>query len=339
MVPARNEEDVLGACLRSLLDQPDFEIGRDWELIVIDDDSRDRTRQIALSFKDVNVIDPAPLADSWTGKANALWTAAARARGDWLLFTDADTIHERGNLKRALDEAETAGLAMLSYSARQLVTGLWQHMMMPLVFAELTHTYPWREVADPASPVAAANGQFLLLRRDAYFAVGGHAAVSGSLLEDVDLARLLKSRGYRIRLRYAEDAIATRMYRDNRQMIEGWTKNLARLFPHPLRMAVEYSLEPAALAALPFLAWKASPRWPAYLAAAAWLAGFSGIYRRSRKSNFSRLDCALSPLGMPLFAYLLARSWLGRNVTKQAVWKGRTYAAGKNEAPGTPAHP
>lgn len=339
MVPARNEEDVLGECLRSLLDQPGFVVGRDWELIVIDDHSTDRTREIAASFEEVTVIDPTPLANSWTGKANALWTAANQARGDWLLFTDADTIHKPGDLERAVGEAEAAGLAMLSYSAEQLVTGFWQHVMMPLIFAELTRTYPWRKVGDPASPIAAANGQFLLVRRDAYFAVGGHRAVSGSLLEDVDLARLLKSAGYRIRLRYAEDAVATRMYRDNRQMIEGWTKNLARLFPRSLRMAAEYSLEPTALAALPFVVWKTFPRWPAWLAAGLWGAGFAGIYRRSRKSNFPRLDCALSPLGMPLFAYLLAASWFGQNVRKQVAWKGRTYSPGKKEAARPAAHP
>lgn len=339
MVPARNEEDVVGECLASLLDQPGFEIGRDWELIVIDDGSTDRTREIALGFKDVAVIDPAPLPEGWTGKANALWTAANRARGKWLLFTDADTIHKPGNLVRAVHEAECGGLGMLSYSAKQLVTGALQRVMMPLVFAELTRTYPWRRVADPASPIAAANGQFLMVRRDAYFAVGGHAAVAGSLLEDVDLARLLKSHGAKIRLRYAEDAISTRMYRDNRQMREGWTKNLARLFPHPLRMAAEYSLEPAALAALPLVAWKGFRRWPMFVAAGLWAGGVAGIYHRSRKSNFSRLDCALSPLGMPLFAYLLAASWFAQNVRRQADWKGRTYGAGKKEATRLPVHP
>ncbi|HSY72282.1 MAG TPA: glycosyltransferase family 2 protein, partial [Alloacidobacterium sp.] len=118
IVPARNEEDCLGACLESLVSQSDegWILGRDWELLIVDDGSTDRTREIAQSFDGVIVISPAALPKGWTGKANAAWTAAQQARGEWLLFTDADTVHEPGDLRRALHEAEKHGAAMLSYS-------------------------------------------------------------------------------------------------------------------------------------------------------------------------------------------------------------------------------
>jgi glycosyltransferase involved in cell wall biosynthesis len=139
IVPVRNEADVLKPCLESLLAQSeaDFAVAEDWELLVVDDGSTDGTRSIALGLAPVTVLNAEPLKPGWTGKANAVWTAARRARGEWLLFTDADTIHAAGNLQRAIHEAERAQVVMLSYSPRQVVTGFWQRALMPLIFCEL----------------------------------------------------------------------------------------------------------------------------------------------------------------------------------------------------------
>jgi glycosyltransferase involved in cell wall biosynthesis len=257
IVPARNEEDCLGACLESLVSQADegWKLGRDWELIVVDDGSSDRTREIATGFSGVTVIVPAALPKGWTGKANAAWTAAKQAQGEWLLFTDADTVHEPGDLRRALHEAEKHKVAMLSYSPRQIVTGVWQRALMPLVFSELALAYPPAKVSDPESRLAAANGQFLLVLRDAYVEIGGHEAVADSMLEDVDLAYLVKRRKLGLRFRYAPDALSVRMYRSFGQMREGWTKNLAVLFANTLTTAAWKLLDIALLAGLPVLAW------------------------------------------------------------------------------------
>ena len=140
IVPARNEADVLRPCLDSLLAQSEagFLLGEDWELLMVDDGSTDETRSIALGLAPaVTLLDPEPLKAGWTGKANALWSAAGKAQGEWLLFTDADTIHVAGNLQRAMHEADHAQVVMLSYSPRQLVTGFWQRALMPLIFSEL----------------------------------------------------------------------------------------------------------------------------------------------------------------------------------------------------------
>ncbi len=98
IVPARNEADVLRPCLESLLAQSEahFTLAEDWELLLVDDGSTDATRSIALGLPAVTVLDPEPLKEGWTGKANAVWTAAGKARGEWLLFTDADTVHTAG---------------------------------------------------------------------------------------------------------------------------------------------------------------------------------------------------------------------------------------------------
>ncbi len=233
IVPARNEEACLGACLQSLVAQT----GISFEIIVVDDDSTDRTAEIARSFPGVDVIQAGPLPDGWTGKNNAMSAGARIAKGKWLLFTDADTIHKPASLARAVAEAEQHGADLLSYSPEQEVHGFWEKAVMPVIFAELAATYPPQAVNDATSPIAAANGQYLLISREAYDAVGGHTKIANDLLEDVAMARLVKRSGRKIFFRYGGDAVRTRMYRSFAQLKEGWTKNLALLFPKPTELA------------------------------------------------------------------------------------------------------
>jgi glycosyltransferase involved in cell wall biosynthesis len=239
VVPARNEEVSLGACLRSLVAQA----GVAREIIVVDDNSTDQTRTIAASFSGVRVLEAAPLPPGWCGKANACQTGANAAQGNWLLFTDADTVHRPGSLARALEEARQRGADLLSYSPAQDVHGLLQRALMPLIFAELACTFRPQEVSDPNLPAAAANGQYLLISRAAYDEIGGHAAVASDLLEDVALARAIKRAGYKLSFRFGGEAVRTHMYRSWKQMREGWTKNLALLFPSVTALALRRIVE------------------------------------------------------------------------------------------------
>src|ERR1022692_4292905 len=170
IVPARDEEACLGICLESLVAQA----GVSFEVIVVDDGSTDRTREIAQSFPVVRVVDPGPLPLGWTGKSNALVAGANGARGEWLLFTDADTVHRAGSLARSMAEAQQQKAALLSYSPEQEVIGVWEKAVMPVIFAELASTYRPSEVSNSTTSAAAANGQYILISRAAYEAVGGH---------------------------------------------------------------------------------------------------------------------------------------------------------------------
>jgi glycosyltransferase involved in cell wall biosynthesis len=338
IVPARNEEDCLGACLQSLVSQSEeiFELGKDWELVVVNDHSIDRTGEIARGFAGVTVMEAGKLEPGWTGKANAVWTAARCARGRYLLFTDADTIHEPGDLRRAMHEAERHKAGMLSYSPRQIVTGIAQRILMPLVFSELALAYPPAQVSDPAQRIAAANGQFLLVEREAYRRMGGHASVSGKVLEDVELAFIAKRRRVGLRFRYAADAVASRMYRSTGAMVEGWSKNLALLFNNVLALSLWRALDFLLLFGLPILAvelWNAklaarSLEWlgAGWVLALLWLRTLVRFYARVAKSNFPFVDCMLAPLGLPLFVFLLYRSWFQHRILKRVSWKGRSYA-------------
>jgi glycosyltransferase involved in cell wall biosynthesis len=325
--------------LQSLVSQSEeiFELGRDWELVVVDDHSTDRTAEIARGFPGVTLLEADKLEPGWTGKANAVWTAARCARGRWLLFTDADTVHEPGNLRRAMHEAERHRVGMLSYSPRQIVHGLAQRSLMPLVFCELALAYPPAKVSDPAQRIAAANGQFLLVEREAYRRLGGHPSVAGKVLEDVELAFLAKRRKVGLSFRYADDAVSARMYRSTRAMMEGWTKNLKLLFNNALTLAVFRALDIALLFGLPILAyelWNArlgahGLEWlgAGWILALLWLRTLFRFYSRVAKSNFPFLDCALAPLGLPLFVALLYRSWFQHRILKRVSWKGREYSA------------
>jgi glycosyltransferase involved in cell wall biosynthesis len=323
IVPARNEEACLGACLQSLAAQD----GVSFEIIVIDDGSTDRTREIAHSFPSVRIVDAGPPPSGWTGKNNAMFAGQRVARGEWLLFTDADTVHTSGSLARALNEIGQRGAVMLSYSPEQEVHGFWENAIMPVIFAELAATYRPALVSDPKSPAAAANGQYILIARETYDAIGGHAAVSSSLLEDVALAKAVKASGRKIFFRFGGDAVRTRMYRTFAQLREGWTKNLALLFPAPVRLALlrltEFVLIAGAFAAA-LAALVRGHFMPGLVAAILAITIYAFLLNRIRKAHFSRGANALSLAGLPLFAYLLLRSKLSYRQGK-VRWKGRTY--------------
>jgi glycosyltransferase involved in cell wall biosynthesis len=317
IIPARNEEACLGACLKSLVAQT----GVPFEIIVVDDHSTDRTREIAASFPNVQVIEARPLPSGWTGKNNAVTTGARQACGQWFLFTDADTVHSPGSIARALAEAEQNAVELLSYSPEQVAVGFWEMATLPVVFAELARQYPPSKVSDPLSAIAAANGQFILVRRETYETVGGHAAIAGDILEDVALARAVKSSGRKIRFRYAADAVRTRMYRNYAQLRDGWTKNLALLFPRPGWLA-------AKTLALWVIPWISLPL--AFAGAWWWNVIFVGAFlyvtMRLRRANFDLAMEFLGALfGMPMFAYLLLRS-KHAHADGSVQWKGRTYS-------------
>jgi glycosyltransferase involved in cell wall biosynthesis len=320
IVPARNEEACLGACLESLVAQD----GVGLEIIVVDDGSTDRTRSIAESFVGVQVIEPGPLPAGWSGKNNAVAAGAKRARGEWLLFTDADTVHRQGSLARALAEAREHQADLLSYSPEQEVHGFWERAVMPVIFAELARKYPPSEVSDFSTNMAAANGQYLLISREVYDAVGGHAAIGHSLLEDVALARAVKESGHRIRFRYGGDAVRTRMYRNFTQLREGWTKNLSLLFASPILLAAGRALEfLLVVACLVFSAiFAAAGDWRYTLLCLVFPAM---TVMRIATAHFSWASNLLGILGLPFFSYLLVRSKL-LHKWGRVSWKGRTYA-------------
>jgi len=324
IIPARNEESCIGRCLDSLVRQQ----GIEYQIRVVNDGSTDRTRAIAASFPGVEVLDARELCAGISGKCNALITGVAGVTAEWLLFTDADTFHYPGSLVAAVQEAEQRGVELLSYSPEQETGSWYEHMLMPVVYAELTRTYPTEKVNDPKSPIVAANGQYILVRRAAYEELDGHRSVSDKLLEDVELARLFKQSDHKIWFRFGAGLVRTRMYRSFAAMWEGWTKNLTLLFPHPLRLAALRALDfvcviVLAATSVVLLARGFYPH--ALLIFLLWLLFCLQLLARIRKAHFPPAANLLSFFGLPLFSLLLVRSWVHSRVRGEVRWKGRTY--------------
>jgi cellulose synthase/poly-beta-1,6-N-acetylglucosamine synthase-like glycosyltransferase len=326
ILPARNEEANIEAAVRSLAAQPEIA-----EIRVVNDHSTDRTAEIlaglAKGLPQLRMLEAPPLPAGWIGKNHAAWCGAQGVATEWLLFTDADVRHAPGSAAQALADAEQRNAVLVSYSPAQRVETWWERAMIPLVFSRLAARYPYEKVSRPESQVAAANGQFLLMRRRSYEAIGGHRAVAGEVLEDVAMARRAKAAGMALRFLPGEGLVETRMYRSFPAMWEGWTKNLYPLMgATPQAAAVELlrvlPVGESAVLALGFVF-----PW-VWLLAAALLLGRMWDYSRELSKQRLPLSCIeyWAP-GTALYAAALVTSaW--RHSMGTVAWKGRTYPVG-----------
>jgi len=225
IVPARNEEAVIGTCVDSLAVQP--EIG---EILVVNDQSADKTAAIVREkmpqFPKLRLLETQGLPAGWMGKNNAAWLGAREAKGEWLLFADADAVHNRNSAAQALAIVGRENAGLVSFSPEQVMKTWYEKSLIPYVYCRLGSKFSFAEVNDPSKSPAAANGQFLMIRRDVYEAVGGHASVAGEVLEDVAIAKRVKGAGHRIWFRSGKGIVRARMYRSFAAMWEGWKKNL-----------------------------------------------------------------------------------------------------------------
>jgi hypothetical protein len=156
------------------------------------------SRNSPRGIEKLRVLETQELPTGWVGKNYAVSLGAAQATGDWLLFTDADGVHLPGSTARALADAAASGAGLVSYSPEQETRTWWERALIPFVYTRLAQKFSYDAVNNPESPAAAANGQYLLIRREDYERIGGHAAVAGEVLEDVALARLAKQAGMRL---------------------------------------------------------------------------------------------------------------------------------------------
>jgi cellulose synthase/poly-beta-1,6-N-acetylglucosamine synthase-like glycosyltransferase len=228
IVPARDEEAVIAACVESLAKQSEIT-----EIVVVNDQSSDKTaaivRDLATRITKLRLLEAQEPPPGWVGKNNAVTIGARNATSEWLLFTDADVKLEEGATARAFKIAGENQAALVSFSPEQITKKWYEKALIPFVYCRLARRFSYANVNDPKSGAAAANGQFLLIKRDVYEAVGGHARFASDVLEDVALAAAVKAAGHRLWFGPGKGIVRARMYRTFAAMWEGWTKNLYRL--------------------------------------------------------------------------------------------------------------
>ena len=228
IVPARNEEMVIAACIRSLSRQPEVA-----EILVVDDQSTDKTAEIVRGLMaktpHLRLLETPDVPSGWVGKNNAVFLGANAAKGPWLLFTDADAELQPGAVARALQIAREKDAVLISFSPEQVTETWYEKALIPFVYSRLAKHFSYDAVNNAASPAAAANGQFLMIRHDAYDVIGGHASVASEVLEDVGLAKRAKAAGFRLWFGSGQGIVRVRMYRSFGAMWQGWRKNLYQL--------------------------------------------------------------------------------------------------------------
>lgn len=226
LIPARNEEDIIEQCIRSICNQSYSQ----YEVIVLNDHSTDKTGEIlhrlSLEFPQLSIIDGGVLPSHWIGKPHACHQLAMKAKGEYVLFTDADTFHDSSSIESLMKFAVTNNIDMLSAVPKQELKLFWEHVAVPFIHTlYLTYLPHDLILKNPNPQFAAANGQALLFKKESYQLIGGHTSVANSIAEDIDLAIRIKSFGMRLCHASASEIISCRMYRSSRDVFTGFSKN------------------------------------------------------------------------------------------------------------------
>jgi len=324
IVPARNEEAVIAACIASLANQP--EIG---EILVVNDQSTDGTASVVKSLlgkvPNLRLLEAGGLPDGWVGKNHALWVGVQQAKSAWLLFTDADAEHERNSASCALQIAQEYHAVLVSFSPEQIAETWYEKALIPYIYLRLAKRFSYEKVNDPDSPAAAANGQFLMMRRDVYDSIGGHSSVAGEVLEDVALAMRVKAAGHRIWFSSGKGIVCVRMYRSFQEMWQGWKKNLYRLMggtPGAVFREMESSLP-----WIPLLLIVAGLKYPflLFLGVLFLIARQTGYGFDLARNHFPFSFIFYYVPAVALYVAVLWASYRG-HVKGRIQWKGREYS-------------
>jgi chlorobactene glucosyltransferase len=338
IIPARNESDTIETVVRSIL----ASAYRPFELIVVDDRSTDDTaavvERLAAGEPRLRLVHGEALPDGWYGKPWACAQGAKAGSGALLLFTDADTRHEPELLGRAMGALKREGADLVTVSPHQRCVTFWERLIMPQIWLLLGLRYhPRRVNRARRERDVIANGQFILTTREAYEAVGTHAAVRHEVAEDLALAQAYLRHGRRLHFAFAERLMETRMYQGLPQLIEGWSKNiylggrrsfpgepaLRALAPAMVAAALAFWLVPPAVLVLGALGAGIGP-----LAGAACVATGLSVIFWGLVSYGMKIPPAyglLYPVGAIMALYITARStWRGG---RRVEWRGRVYGS------------
>lgn len=341
IIPARDEARNIARCAHSVLASAYPAL----EVVVVNDRSEDGTgiiaRELARRDARLTVIDAPPLPTGWFGKPWACATGAAKARGSVLCFTDADTVHGRELLPRAVNEMRERQLDLLTVAGRQEMVGFWERVVQPQVFTLLALRYGGPRAVNRSSRVVdkIANGQLVIFTRQAYDALGGHAAVRGKVAEDLALAQRSFALGQRTEVALGLRHLTTRMYTTLGEIVRGWMKNIyagahdatplgapgRALLPLMLLAPIIAMLAPPVTLVLAALGVVGSgvTTW-ALATTAVSLAWWAIVYVAA--ARLSPAYAFAYPLGAVVVGYIILRA-VARG--ERVEWKGREYTVAR----------
>jgi chlorobactene glucosyltransferase len=346
IVPARNEEKNIERCVRSLLaqDYPRFEV------IVVDDCSEDGTAQILaqLAGNDsrLNVIEGKPLPKGWMGKAHAIVQGYGQAKGDWLLFTDADTYHETYLLSRVMGLVLPSPVSLATAVGEQTEPGFGVRLINLAVLSYIFMVSDRKGLADTKSRKSLINGQYVLMTREAYEAVGTHAAVREYSSTDVSLGYLVKLKGFLTLGINAGEALQTTMYSSMAEAYRGWSRSLVNgiwTALGPKRGSLILILLTVGFLffwVVPWLTWlgglETKNDAQALVGSLQILAVFCVLCMKSGKFLKATLDLILMPLSYLFFMAMVGTGLTGAWLRHGTVWKGRIVPTAKTLPPWKP---
>lgn len=226
ILPAKDEEENIGACLQSLVNQ-DY---HNFEIIVVDDRSTDRTLEIAKKFATsdprIKVFHISDLPKGWTGKNHAISCGIPHAKGELLLFIDADTEHDPNCVTASVAHFEKNDLDAMSLEPYFAWTGFFQKLAFSVFTLITACLFPIFMVNRKGSNLALSNGQYILIKKDVYKKIGGHERIKGRILEDLALIENLKAGGFHYNLAVGTSVVTVKMYKDIASFWQGWSRIL-----------------------------------------------------------------------------------------------------------------
>jgi chlorobactene glucosyltransferase len=348
IIPSRNEASKIGNCMKHLKEQTYPNL----EFIIVDDSDDDTVQVIKNIIKDdkrFKIFKQEKIPPGWVGKPHALQQGSKLAKGDWLVFIDADTVHEPELIEKALEYAIDNNLDMLSMLTHYICKTFWEKIIQPIPLDLIIFYFPIAKVSDPQSKVALANGPFIVIKNSVFKNVRGYETIKGYIADDIEMGKLVKGSGYKIGLINAQTLIKVRMYENLKEIWNGWSKNIfmgrvqrkkaqsKKLYQ--LLMIIGGAFGMFCIFTLPFLTmlvtlvlttYTNQPQWIFYL-----LLFSSIIWIFSSVSQY--IVCKLYYIGDPKYAPLIflgsivfigifINSGIKTITGKGTIWKGRRYS-------------
>lgn len=332
LIPARNEEHNISQIVNSLLvqDYPSFEV------IVLDDNSDDSTGEILHNIKKLHpqlkILNGKPLEKGWTGKCFACKQLFEASAGEYILFTDADTLHNKNSLRDSITIALNRNADMVTLFPKMTMVSFAEKLVMPMLWFTVMMMLPFYFVDKKGFiKFSIGIGPFMLFKRSAYAAIGGHDSVKNAIVEDVWLARKIKEHGLQLIVEDGQHMLSVRMYRNFKEIWNGFSKNIFAGFEFSSIALFSVNLLYFLLFFIPFLLFFIQLSLQFSLNFLLILTGIQVLILYltriiiSARFKLGIISTLLHPVGALSVPVIAMNSWRWIKAGSGAKWKGRVY--------------